>query len=58
MKLLGYMKKGTKEILNYILAILGGSLVGIGEAWVLIPLKLTTGGFNGVAMLVYYLYLE
>ena len=44
-----------KEILNYILAIVGGSLVGIGEGWILIPLKLTTGGFNGIAMIVYYL---
>ena len=45
-----------KEVLNYILAILGGCLVGIGEGWILIPLKLTTGGFNGVAMIVYYLW--
>ena len=44
-----------KEILNYLLAIVGGSLVGIGEGWILIPLKLTTGGFNGIAMIVYYL---
>lgn len=50
------MKKYIKEILNYFLAILGGSLVGIGEAWALIPLKLTTGGFNGISMLVYYLF--
>lgn len=50
------MKKNTKEIFNYILAILGGSLVGIGEAWFLIPLKLTTGGFNGISMLIYYLF--
>ena len=50
------MKKGIKEIVNYILAILGGCLVGIGEAWVLIPLRLTTGGFNGIGMLVYYIW--
>lgn len=50
------MKKGIKEIVNYIFAILGGCLVGIGEAWVLIPLRLTTGGFNGIGMLVYYIW--
>lgn len=50
------MKKNIKEILNFIFAIVGGSLVGIGEAWILIPLKLTTGGFNGISMLVYYLW--
>ncbi|MBO5143722.1 MAG: YitT family protein [Clostridia bacterium] len=47
--------KNNKELFNYILAIIGGILVGVGEAWVLIPLKLTTGGFNGIAMLIYYL---
>ncbi len=52
----GSMRKTSKEILNYIFAILGGCLVGIGEAWVLIPLKLTTGGFNGIGMLAYYLW--
>ena len=50
------MKKNIKEIINYILAIIGGCLVGIGEAWALIPLKLTTGGFNGIGMLMYYLW--
>lgn len=49
------MKKVAKEVYFYILSILGGMLVGIGEAWVLIPLKLTTGGFNGIGMLLYYL---
>ena len=50
------MLKIKKELFNYILAIIGGILVGIGEAWVVIPLKLTTGGFNGIAMLIYYLF--
>lgn len=50
------MKDNLKEILNYALAIIGGCLVGIGEAWALIPLKLTTGGFNGIGMLLYYLW--
>jgi len=50
------MKKSIKEVLNFFLAILGGCLVGIGEAWALIPLKLTTGGFNGIGMLIYYIF--
>lgn len=33
----------------------GGALVGIGEVWLLVPLKLTTGGFNGIGMLMYYI---
>lgn len=50
------MRIKRKEILNYICLILGGIFVGIGEAWILIPLKITTGGFNGMAMLMYYLF--
>ena len=49
------MKK-AKELVNYFFVIIGAALVGIGEAWILIPLKLTTGGFNGLGMLAYYLY--
>jgi len=45
-----------KESLKYLWAIIGGALVGIGESWILIPLKITTGGFNGIGMLVYYLF--
>lgn len=51
------MKNQTiKSIRNYVLAIIGAILVGVGEAWILIPLKLTTGGFNGIAMMAYYLF--
>ena len=49
------MKK-YKGILNYLFAILGGALVGLGESWIMIPLKLTTGGFNGIGMLMYYIF--
>ena len=48
--------KTLDKIFKYFLAIIGGAIVGIGEAWVLIPLKLTTGGFNGIAMMVYYIF--
>lgn len=49
------MKK-FDELLKYLLAIIGGALVGIGEAWIMIPLKLTTGGFNGIGMVIYYIF--
>ncbi len=48
--------KKLENIFKCMLAIIGGSLVGIGEAWILIPLKLTTGGFNGIAMMIYYIF--
>lgn len=49
------MKK-LEDLFKYFLAIIGGALVGIGESWILIPLKLTTGGFNGIGMLVFYTF--
>lgn len=45
-----------EDFVKYLFAIIGGALVGIGESWVLIPLKLTTGGFNGIGMLAYYIF--
>lgn len=44
-----------ENFIKCMLAIAGGILVGMGEVWLLIPLKLTTGGFNGIGMLLYYL---
>lgn len=48
------MKK-FDEIGKLLLGIIGASIVGIAEAWILIPTKLTTGGINGIGMLLYYL---
>ncbi|MBR4110342.1 MAG: YitT family protein [Clostridia bacterium] len=45
----------SKEIKKYILAILGGVIVGIGVGLILLPLKLSTGGLSGVSTLLYYL---
>ena len=45
-----------EDFVKFLFAIIGGALVGIGESWVLIPLKLTTGGFNGIGMLAYYIF--
>lgn len=44
------------KVLKYALAILGGAIVGIGTGWILLPLKLSTGGFSGIATLVHYLF--
>lgn len=49
------MKTSKKDILNYALIVFGAFLVGIGEACIQIPMKLTTGGFNGISMIIYYL---
>ena len=45
-----------KEIEKCILSIIGGILVGVATGWILLPLKLSTGGFSGIATLVYYLF--
>lgn len=45
----------SKEIKKYILAILGGVIVGVGVGLILLPLKLSTGGLSGVSTLLYYL---
>ena len=45
-----------KEFLKCVLAIIGGALVGIATGWILIPLKLSTGGFSGIATLCYYIF--
>lgn len=44
------------KVLKYVLAILGGAIVGLGTGWILLPLKLSTGGFSGIATLVHYLF--
>lgn len=44
----------SKEIKKYILAILGGLIVGVGVGLILLPLKLSTGGLSGVSTLLYY----
>ena len=45
-----------KEFLKCVLAIIGGMLVGIATGWILLPLRLSTGGFSGIATLIYYLF--
>lgn len=45
----------SKEVKKYILAILGGVIVGVGVGLLLLPLKLSTGGLSGVSTLLYYL---
>ena len=42
--------------MKYFLAIFGGVLVGIGTGWILLPMKLSTGGVGGIATLIYYVF--
>lgn len=52
------MKPDTKMkcVLEYILLIIGGLFVGISVGLVLLPVKLTTGGFSGLATIFYYFF--
>lgn len=49
------MNKIIKLIWDYIILIVGGLLFGIAVEYVLLPLKITTGGFSGIATLAHYL---
>ena len=50
------MKGKVNFFLQYLLLVIGSMLVGISVGFVLIPLKLTTGGFSGIATILYYLF--
>ena len=50
------MKSKFNFFLQYLLLVIGSMLVGISVGFVLIPLKLTTGGFSGIATILYYLF--
>lgn len=52
----GEKNKLFKALLDYILLIIGGLLVGASVAFILLPVKLTTGGFSGIATILYYLF--
>lgn len=45
-----------KEFKNYLVVVIGGALVGLAVGLFLIPLKLNTGGFGGVATIIYYVF--
>lgn len=45
-----------KTLSDYLFLIIGSLLVGISVGLVLLPVKLTTGGFSGIATLLYYLF--
>lgn len=50
------MKKWLSMIFQYGLTIVGGLLVGIAVGWILLPVKISTGGFSGIATLLFYAY--
>lgn len=51
------MKEKTfKKIIDYILLAIGSLMVGISVGSILLPLKISTGGFSGIATILYYLF--
>lgn len=48
-------KKIIKIVWDFLVLVIGSLLVGISVGLVLIPVKLTTGGFSGLATILYYL---
>lgn len=57
----GGQKAGQKNLflqyfLEYILLMVGGLFVGISVGLVMLPAKLTTGGFSGIATILYYFF--
>lgn len=49
-------QKIFKIIWDYMTLIIGGILCGISISLVLLPVKLTTGGFSGIATIMYFLF--
>lgn len=50
------LNKKIKTIIDYILLVVGSLLVGISVGLILLPTKLTTGGFSGIATILYYVF--
>lgn len=48
-------QKILKEVFDCVVLAIGGMLVGLSVGLVLLPVKLTTGGFSGIATLMHYL---
>ena len=44
-----------KTMVDYIFLIIGSILVGLSVGWILLPVKLTTGGFSGIATILHYI---
>lgn len=49
-------QKIFKIIWDYLVLMVGGILCGISVGMVLLPVKLTTGGFSGLATILYFLF--
>ncbi len=48
-------QKIYEVILDYITLCIGGILLGISIEYILLPVKMTTGGYSGIATLMHYL---
>ena len=49
-------KKSVYHFFSYVMLIIGSLMVGISVGFILLPVKLSTGGFSGVATLLYYMF--
>lgn len=49
-------EKTLKKIIDYTLLAIGSLMVGISVGSILLPLKISTGGFSGIATILYYLF--
>ena len=49
-------QKKSSIIIDYILLIIGSLMVGVSVGSILIPVKISTGGFSGLATILYYLF--
>lgn len=49
-------EKKSKIVVDYILLLIGSLMVGISVGSILLPVKISTGGFSGIATILYYLF--
>lgn len=49
-------EKKSTIIFNYLMLIVGSIMVGISVGSILLPVKISTGGFSGIATILYYLF--
>ena len=49
-------EKKSKIFFDSLLLIIGSLLVGVSVGAILLPVKISTGGFSGIATILYYLF--
>lgn len=49
-------EKKSKIVIDYMMLVIGSLMVGISVGYILLPVKISTGGFSGIATILYYLF--